>query len=232
MVPYQIIILAAGQGKRMRAKQNKQFICLEDKPLIVHTLDVFNEDHNCTSINLVINPNEQSEMENLIACYKYMDKVKFVHGGTERQDSVYQGLKACDSKEGVVLIHDGARPFVKKDNLDKLTEEAERGGAALLAVPVTDTIKRKTASGLTSLNRSELWAAQTPQAFHFSIIEKAHEHAKNTGFLGTDDASLVEQLRLPVEIVQGSYDNIKLTTPEDVEKAQAILNKRSMNEGE
>ncbi|KGP72515.1 2-C-methyl-D-erythritol 4-phosphate cytidylyltransferase [Pontibacillus yanchengensis] len=232
MVPYQIIILAAGQGKRMKAKQNKQFISLENKPLIVHTLDVFYNDPNCTLINLVINPNEQSEMENLLAHFKYTNKVSLVHGGVERQDSVYQGLKACASKDGVVLIHDGARPFVKKDSLERLTEQAEYIGAALLAVPVTDTIKRKTDSGLTSLNRNELWAAQTPQAFHFSIIEKAHEHAKKTGYLGTDDASLVERLGLPVEIVQGSYDNIKLTTPEDVEKAQAILKKRSMNKGE
>ncbi|KGX85407.1 2-C-methyl-D-erythritol 4-phosphate cytidylyltransferase [Pontibacillus litoralis] len=226
-MPYQVIILAAGQGKRMQANQNKQFIRLKGEPVIVHTLKTFHQDNACKQIHLVINPIEQQAMQQLVENYQLTSKVNIVYGGKERQDSVYAGLLACEEQEGIVLIHDGARPFVEKHHITSLTAQAEKEGAALLAVPVTDTIKRKTEVGLTSLDRSELWAAQTPQAFQFSVIKKAHDKAREVSFIGTDDASLVERIHLPVHIVQGSYNNMKLTTPEDIEKANAILTKRN-----
>lgn len=227
MVSYQAIVLAAGQGKRMQAGQNKQFLTLKGKPLIIHTLYIFHRDPKCRSIKLVINPREEKSIQELIDVYQLEGKIEVIHGGEERQDSVYEGLRACKEGDGVVLIHDGARPFVKHENLCKLTEQAMQTGAALLAVPVTDTIKSYDQGLLSTLDRRHLWSAQTPQAFHLSIILDAHEKAKKEGYYGTDDTSLVERLNKKVEVVSGSYDNIKLTTPEDMEKAHAILDKRS-----
>ncbi|MFC0525687.1 2-C-methyl-D-erythritol 4-phosphate cytidylyltransferase [Pontibacillus salicampi] len=225
MLSYQIIILAAGQGKRMKSDKNKQFLMLKGKPLIIHTLDIFYQDPYCQSIQLVVNPKEEADIQTLLKEYGYQERIAVVHGGAERQDSVFAGLAACTAEEGIILIHDGARPFVSLENVATLVNKAYEKGAALLAVPVTDTIKRVTESGVTTLDRKELWAAQTPQAFRYSVILHAHKQAKEEGYLGTDDASLVERLNQPVEIVQGSYDNMKLTTPEDVEKAHAILSK-------
>lgn len=230
MISYQAIVLAAGQGKRMQAGQNKQFLTLQGKPLIIHTLYIFNEDPACTSIKLVINPQEEDSIQELVASYQLKGKVEIVYGGKERQDSVYEGLCACQSGEEIVLIHDGARPFVKRENLHKLAEQAYKSGAALLAVQVTDTIKSDATGSLTTLDRQHLWAAQTPQAFQLSTIKEAHEKAKADSFYGTDDTSLVERLNGNVEVVEGSYDNIKLTTPEDMEKAHAILEKRVKDE--
>ncbi len=226
MISYQAIVLAAGQGKRMQAGQNKQFLTLQGKPLIIHTLFIFHQDSACQAIKLVVNPREEKIIQELVDQYQLGDKIEIVHGGKERQDSVYEGLRACEGEGDVVLIHDGARPFVQHENLLKLTEQAVQSGAALLAVPVTDTIKSYQEGSLVTLDRKHLWAAQTPQAFRFSVIKDAHETAKQEGYYGTDDTSLVERLNQKVEVVAGSYDNIKLTTPEDMEKAHAILKER------
>ncbi|UOQ50514.1 2-C-methyl-D-erythritol 4-phosphate cytidylyltransferase [Gracilibacillus caseinilyticus] len=225
---YNTIVLAAGQGKRMNAGQNKQFIELLNKPLIIHTLERFIHDTWCYHIYLVINPNEQREMETLITKYGWQHQITIVHGGSERQESGYNGLCAIkpESRDLVVMIHDGARPFVKQTHLHELAEVAQKNRAALLAVPVTDTIKRKQGDKLDTLDRSTLWAAQTPQAFSYDLILRAHESAKRSQYLGTDDVSLVEALDEPVEIVHGSYHNVKLTTPEDIMKAEMILTQK------
>lgn len=227
MSSYQVIILAAGQGKRMKAGRNKQFLSIDGKPLLIHTVEAFNHDDLCDKRILVINPNERSEIEELLREYGYEDLVTLVDGGKERQDSVLAGLEAVSRQDSIVLIHDGARPFVTYESIQKLVKEADHHGAALLAVPVTDTIKQYQGGVLTTLKRDELWAAQTPQAFQYSLIIEAHQKAKNDQYLGTDDTSLVERIGGHIEVVQGSYDNIKLTTPEDIEKAETIIHKRS-----
>ncbi|WP_066189131.1 MULTISPECIES: 2-C-methyl-D-erythritol 4-phosphate cytidylyltransferase [Gracilibacillus] len=228
MVEYHVIVLAAGQGKRMKAGRNKQFIELLNKPLIAHTLAKFIQDDWCQKVYLVINPTEQQIMEELIADYHWQDKVQLVHGGKERQESGYAGLLAIDASahDQVVMIHDGARPFVVIEQLHELAMAAKEKQAALLAVPVTDTIKQKNGEKIETLDRSVLWAAQTPQAFDYQLIRQAHEHALAQQFLGTDDVSLVEALDKPVDIVQGSYQNVKLTTPEDIVRAEMILNQQ------
>lgn len=221
-----MIVLAAGQGKRMKTGRNKQFIELLHKPLIIHTLEKFVRDNWCEQIYLVINPADQQVMMELISSYRWRGQIQFVHGGKERQESGYKGLLAVEPahQEKVVMIHDGARPFVEEQHLHHLAVAARAKGAALLAVPVTDTIKRKNGDQLDTLDRSILWAAQTPQAFDYQLIKRAHEHAASEQILGTDDVSLVELLGAPVEIVQGSYQNVKLTTPEDILRAEMILN--------
>ncbi|KAB8127745.1 2-C-methyl-D-erythritol 4-phosphate cytidylyltransferase [Gracilibacillus oryzae] len=230
MVEYHVIVLAAGQGKRMNAGKNKQFIQLQDKPLIVHTLMNFIQDEWCQSIYMVISQEDQLAMEGLLKEHFLFDHVHLVHGGKERQESGYRGIKAIQpvQPDAVVMIHDGARPFVEKKHLHQLAVTAKEEKAVLLAVQVTDTIKRKTIDSVETLDRSFLWAAQTPQAFHYSLIKKVHEMANDQEFLGTDDASLVEEFmpEQQVKIVEGSYQNVKLTTPEDLLRAELILNKK------
>ncbi|WP_277679964.1 2-C-methyl-D-erythritol 4-phosphate cytidylyltransferase [Gracilibacillus dipsosauri] len=230
MVKYNVIVLAAGQGKRMKAGKNKQFIHLLDQPLIIHTVQNFIHDDWCKAVYLVVNPHERTEMEALFKPFPWFHRLQFVSGGSERQDSGFKGLKAVqvDNPDEIVMVHDGARPFIEQEHLHLLAETAQKQQAALLAVQVTDTIKQKTATGVHSLDRSTLWAAQTPQAFHYQVITKAHELAQEQGFLGTDDASLVEEYLpdQPVQIVEGSYQNVKLTTPEDIFRAEWILQKR------
>lgn len=218
---YSVIIPAAGQGKRMKAGFNKQFIMLQNKPVIIHTLLTFEQDINCNRIILVINSAEVQEFQQLCATYN-ISKALLVEGGKERQHSVYNGLqKATDD---IVLIHDGARPFITESLIEKVAMKAEQYEAAIVAVPVKDTIKlimdeivQKT------LERSSLWAIQTPQAFRLSLIKQAHELARQDNYVGTDDASLVERMGKEVHVVLGDYRNIKLTTPDDLIIANAIL---------
>lgn len=223
MITYQAIVLAAGQGKRMKAGENKQFLNIEGKPLIVHTLEVFNHDEWCREIILVINPAERQRMKEMLTSIHLNKPCRMVDGGAERQESVFQGLKSLSPNDGLVFIHDGARPFIEENDLHRLAVSAAEHKAALLAVPVTDTIKQRDKEGrLKTLDRTVLWAAQTPQAFRYPLIFQAHLQAVEDKYIGTDDASLMERMEIPVEIVKGSYHNIKVTTPEDLEKASVI----------
>lgn len=221
---YQVVIPAAGQGKRMKAGKNKQFIELNSKPIIIHTLKVFELDPHCIGVYLVVNPNEIDDFKDILRKYSIEKVKKLVTGGKERQHSVYNGLKAIE-KDEIVLIHDGARPFIQHEIIHQLVQKAEKDGASVVAVPVKDTMKRVSdMEVIDTVDRSSLWAVQTPQAFRLSIVLRAHELAKQEGFLGTDDASLVERMGQKVSIVQGNYMNIKITTPEDLIFAKAILN--------
>lgn len=224
MVNYQVIIPAAGQGKRMNAGKNKQFIELQSIPVIIHTLRVFEQDPMCSGIILVINKDEQLIFEEMLQTYSIQKVVSLIQGGSERQYSVYNGLLAAKNTD-IVLVHDGARPFLKQEHVHELVSVAAEKGAAVLAVPVKDTIKRASSDLYVeeTVERSSLWAIQTPQAFHVSILQEAHELARKEDFLGTDEASLVERIPKQVYIVRGDYLNIKLTTPDDLIFAEAIL---------
>ena len=220
---YQVVIPAAGQGKRMKMGKNKQFIEIQSKPVIIHTLEVFEHDPWCEGIVIVVNDKEHEEFHKLIEQYNISKVASVVTGGLERQNSVYNGLKVINDTE-IVLIHDGARPFIKRSMIHKLVNGAQKSGAAIVAVPVKDTIKRVSALEVTeTVERSSLWAVQTPQAFRISVVLNAHELAEDTGFHGTDDASLVEHLGETVTVIEGDYQNIKLTTPDDLLFAEAIM---------
>jgi 2-C-methyl-D-erythritol 4-phosphate cytidylyltransferase len=223
---YSVVIAAAGQGKRMGAGKNKQFLLLRGEPLIIHTLRLFEQDPFCEKIILVANRGECQIMRKLTNQYKVLKVSDVIEGGKERQDSVKNGIDAL-TEEQIVLVHDGARPFVSHRVIHKLVEKAEEMGAAIAAVPVKDTIKRaKAGIVIDTQKREELWSVQTPQAFSLALIREAHSQAAEADVLGTDDASLVEWLGHAVAIVEGDYQNIKLTTPDDLLFAEAILQER------
>jgi 2-C-methyl-D-erythritol 4-phosphate cytidylyltransferase len=220
---YQVVIPAAGQGKRMNAGKNKQFIELEQVPIIIHTLKVFQKHTMCSGIILVINDQEKEDFQKLLEKYDVTKIKAIVSGGSERQYSVYNGLHAVDKGE-LVLVHDGARPFISHNRIEDLVEKAYETGAATLAVPVKDTIKRvENGEVIETVERSTLWSVQTPQAFKLELILAAHQHANQESYLGTDDASLIERIGKPVSIILGDYTNIKLTTPDDLLLAKAFL---------
>ncbi|RYL89924.1 2-C-methyl-D-erythritol 4-phosphate cytidylyltransferase [Sporolactobacillus sp. THM7-4] len=222
---YNAVIVAAGQGARMGAGKNKILLTLSGIPVIIHTLRVFENDPDCTGIVLVVNEPEKAAILELLNFYQVSKVIELVKGGKERQDSVYNGLSGlAGNGEDIVLIHDGARPFVTLRHIGRVVECASRSGAALLAVPVKDTVKQVSdRKVLKTLERKSLWAAQTPQAFRLPVIMEAHRSAKKRNLMATDDASLVELLGQEVEIVEGSYRNIKLTTPEDMIIAEKFL---------
>ncbi|MDT8862316.1 2-C-methyl-D-erythritol 4-phosphate cytidylyltransferase [Alkalihalobacillus sp. MEB130] len=225
---YRVVVLAAGSGKRMKAGKNKQFLELSGEPLIVHTIRLFSEDIYCEEVVLVVNPNEVQMMKDIVKEYHLTKVTSFVSGGQERQHSVKNGIDSI-SDDQIVLVHDGARPFVKKEVIHQLVEKANKMGAVTVAVPVKETIKKVVAEKVVdTLNREELWSIQTPQAFQLSLLKKAHMQAEKAGMMGTDDASLVEWLGQDVAIVEGDYQNIKLTTPEDVLFAEAILKEKEL----
>ncbi|MFH1347120.1 MAG: 2-C-methyl-D-erythritol 4-phosphate cytidylyltransferase [Candidatus Margulisiibacteriota bacterium] len=213
------IITAAGYGKRMG--QPKQFLELGGKPVLEQTISVFDRTKVIDEIVLVVNPEDVERAKK----FKYAKLKKVVGGGKERQDSVYNGLKALPEDVEIVAIHDGARPFVTSEIIEKAIEETKRSGAVVVGVPVKDTIKSVAGDKLQvtdTLNRNELWAAQTPQVFKKDIILKAFHDAQGKHEV-TDDAMLVEKLGIPVKMVMGLYQNIKITTPDDLIIAEGII---------
>lgn len=222
MVPYTVVIPAAGRGTRMGADSNKLMLTLRNKPIIVWTVEAFAKDDWCQRIVLAIRLEERAWFEKAL---QQIDlPITYVIGGGERQQSVHAGLRAVSSDE-VVLIHDGARPFVQVEHLHQVAEVAQAEGA-ILAVPVKDTVKQiKDAHITKTVPRADLWLAQTPQAFLAKTILAAHERAAESDYSGTDDASLLEWNGETVRIIPGDYRNIKITTPEDLLFGEAILAK-------
>ncbi|MCM0081096.1 2-C-methyl-D-erythritol 4-phosphate cytidylyltransferase [Geomonas sp. Red32] len=214
-------------GKRMGAGTNKQYLLLDGIPILAHTLRVFQDAPFVDGI-YVVSP--QAEIPfcraEVIDRFGFSKVRAIVPGGAERQHSVANGLKAMKgvTDEDLVLIHDGVRPFVPLQVLEAAAAAARETGSAVVAVPSKDTIK--VARGglvIATPPREELWLAQTPQAFRYGLIKRAHAQAESEGFLGTDDSSLMEHLGLPVRVVMGDYRNIKITTPEDMVLAEAFL---------
>lgn len=214
-----VVVVAAGKGTRMGTAESKQFLLLQDKPVLVHTLERFEQMEQCETIVLVTSANDMDRCRTWVSEYHLSKVQDIVAGGKERQDSVYEGLRAVQKRGAeLVLIHDGVRPFVTEEAVYACCEAAVKHHAAVLAVPVKDTIKQANAEGVivATPDRSSLWAIQTPQAFRLEDVMKAHHQAQAEGWLGTDDAMLVERSGIAVHIVEGSYTNIKLTTPEDL----------------
>jgi 2-C-methyl-D-erythritol 4-phosphate cytidylyltransferase len=222
------LIPAAGMGKRMGAGMNKQYLPVGGKPILAHTLKVFEEAPFVDFVFVIVPADEISYCtEAIINRYAFGKVRRIVAGGTERQQSVMNGLLELSSfvaDEDVVIIHDGVRPFVPVQGVQRSVEVALSHDGALMAVPVKDTVKIAVDLKVVDTpDRRNLWLAQTPQTFRFPVIMEAHEAARKQGFTGTDDASLVERLGKQVRIVMGDYRNIKITTPEDMLLAEAFL---------
>ena len=220
-----VVIVAAGTGSRMNMGINKQFIKLEGKEIIAYTIEKFYNNSNIEDIVVVVKEDESEFFKKEILDKYNFKNVKIAYGGKERQDSVYNGLKLLDEKCDVVLIHDGARPFVSDKIIDKSIEEAKEHKAIVVGVPVKDTIKviDNDKNIVDTPNRSVLWAVQTPQTFDYNILIHAYKDAFKNGFYGTDDAMLVERIGYKVKMVEGSYNNIKITTQEDLNIGSQIL---------
>ena len=221
------LVPAAGMGKRMGAEINKQYLLLAGKPILAHTLQVFQDTPFIDDIYVIIPAAEIPYCQEHVVERHGLTKVRrIVPGGAERQYSVMNGLQAAAGAgdDDVVLIHDGVRPFVPPRVLERAVEVAKVHDGALVAVPAKDTVK-VVVDGIVRATppREDLWLAQTPQAFRYPVIRAAHEIAAAERYLGTDDASLVERLGKEIHIVMGDYRNIKITTPEDLILAEAFL---------
>ena len=220
-----VVIVAAGTGSRMNMGINKQFIKLKGKEIIAYTIEKFYNNSNIEDIVVVVKEDESEFFKTEILDKYNFKNVKIAYGGKERQDSVYNGLKLLDEKCDVVLIHDGARPFVSDKIIDKSIEEAKEHKAIVVGVPVKDTIKviDNDKNIVDTPNRSVLWAVQTPQTFDYNILIDAYKDAFKNKFYGTDDAMLVERIGYKVKMLEGSYNNIKITTQEDLNIGSQIL---------
>lgn len=214
------LIAAAGNSTRMGGN-NKQFLIFDGKPVLAHTLSVFSAMPEVTELVIVTRKEDIPMVENLIKEFSIPKVKAVVSGGDTRQASVFAGLGHITGD--LVLIHDGARPFVQQDEIRQLIDVLDSCPAAALGVPVKDTVKRVAGDGLVTetLPREELWQIQTPQGFRTKEILAAHQMAAEQGVSVTDDCALAEYIKIPVRIVPGSYRNIKITTPEDIPLAEA-----------
>ncbi|MFS0557872.1 2-C-methyl-D-erythritol 4-phosphate cytidylyltransferase [Brevibacillus sp. 179-C9.3 HS] len=221
-----VVIVAAGSGKRMGGQRNKLWLSLAGEPILAHTVRLFATHPDIDQVVLVVSENDHAE----VMAWLLAEKLEIVVtlGGAERQDSVRKGLASFSADCDYVLVHDAARPFVTRKQISDMIKQVRQDQATIMAVPVKDTIKVVGASGLVESTpaRESLWAVQTPQAFRMSLLREAHQAAEAAGKLGTDDAMLVEWLGHPVAVMQGSYENIKITTPDDLWFGEEILRKR------
>lgn len=223
-----VVIPAAGAGTRMGGSLPKQFLRLGRRPIIAHTLAAFDRHPEVTQIVVVTSPANLRRVALLLMRMSLRTAWSVVSGGANRQESVWNGLHAFDAEPEVVLVHDAVRPLVGQEVISRTIRAVRRFGAAVVCVRVKDTVKFEGRPGFSSrtLDRDLLWAAQTPQGFSYHLIVKAHNEARKRGFVGTDEASLVERMGTRVRIVEGDYTNIKITTPADLVAARSFLGGR------
>ena len=228
------VVPAGGCGTRMGNETPKQFLPLGDVPLLVHVLRVFESSRTIAEIVVVV-PRDAvtSCREELLPPFAFSKISTVVAGGARRQDSVWNGVEAVDERTKIVVVHDAVRPFVTDTMVEEVVDGARTHGAAIVAIPVNDTIKQVAPDGMieTTLDRQRLWLAQTPQAFDIELLREAHRSSQEAGVEATDDAFLVERTGRRVSIVNGSPDNIKVTRPEDLVMGEAILRSRTSETG-
>lgn len=220
------LIPAAGRGQRMGLDIEKQFMKLAGKPLLAHTLARFEATVGIEQIVVIVPPGRETFCERAVVETEGLRKVTHIVAGAEtRQRSVMAGFRCLGEDVDVVVIHDGARPFVSPSLIQRSIEQAFQRGSAIVAIPVSDTLKRISADGdvVGTVDREQLWRAQTPQAFRRSLLQRALLHAERHHIEGTDEASLVESLPHAVHILPGSIWNVKVTTPDDLIFAEILL---------
>lgn len=229
------IVPSAGLGRRFGSDANKPFQILRGKPLVVWALETLESVDAIEEIIPVLRKEDVERGIEVFRSYNISKTKRVAAGGKERQDSVYNGLKLIGDKNCIVLIHDGVRPFIEKDLIEKVIKELLKGGkgglksfdGVVLGVPVKDTIK-EAESGIikSTIRRDSLWAIQTPQVFPYKKISAAYKKSIKEGFYSTDDAALMERYGGKIKVIMGSYSNIKITTPDDLIFAEYLLSKK------
>lgn len=221
------IVLAAGQGKRMNSKVQKQFLELGGKPLLYYSLKCFQDSGMIRDIILVTGAESVPFCkEEIVEKYGLTKVTKVIPGGKERYDSVYEGLLSCENSD-FVLIHDGARPFITEEIIRRGIQGVEKTGACVIGMPSKDTVKIADTQGYVAETpeRSSVWTIQTPQIFEYNLIREAHEKIRCRDMSAiTDDAMVVERASgAKISLAEGSYKNLKITTPEDLDIAEIFL---------
>jgi 2-C-methyl-D-erythritol 4-phosphate cytidylyltransferase len=224
------IIVSAGKGVRMNRSTPKQYLLLQGRPVLCHTIMAFSKCPDVDKIVLVVPEKDiQYCREHLLSGLGINKPVKVLAGGERRQDSVFNGILSIDDRDAIVVIHDGVRPLIQPKMISRCVNHAKLSGACILGVPLQETLKTVGRDGLIqkTINRESLWTAQTPQAFYYQHIRDAHEAAAKAGIQATDDAALLERMGLPVNILPSTVENIKITTNDDLVLADAILSQET-----
>jgi 2-C-methyl-D-erythritol 4-phosphate cytidylyltransferase len=215
-----VVIPAGGVGRRLGSRTPKQLLTLGGTTILACTVGHFVR-HPAVSEVVVPAPVEYLARTRRALASLGRARVRVIEGGTERQDSVRRGVQALRDEARVIVVHDAVRPFVSRALIERVVAAARTHGAAICALPVTETVKRVRDGAVeATVDRSALWSVQTPQAFHAALLREAHEKAHRDGFVGTDDSMLVERLGHTVVVVPGLRKNVKITTPEDLRRAR------------
>jgi 2-C-methyl-D-erythritol 4-phosphate cytidylyltransferase len=219
-VKYYAIIVAGGSGSRMQSDVPKQFMQLNGRPVLMHTIEAFHFSASAPEMILVLNEVFHQDWKDLCAEYKFTIPHQLVQGGEQRFHSVKNGLKSI-TKPAIVAIHDAVRPCISHEIIDSAYRQAEESGNAVVAVKSRDSIRQSTKTGTVSVNRDEIYLIQTPQVFRSEILNKAYEQEYRSEF--TDDASVVESSGEEIRLIEGDTRNLKITYPEDILLAQTYL---------
>lgn len=225
------IVPAAGSGTRIGGRVKKQFLPLVGKPIIIHTLQAFEHCPEVDELIVAVPETDIVEIEELLSRYRIHKVSKAIVGGQKRQDSVHNALNRITAKDSdIILVHDAVRPFIEARKIIQVIKAAKEFDAAVVAVQPKDTIRRSAGGGFfdQTVDRTALWLVQTPQAFKAKLLVRAFEKAYKDKFYSTDEAALVERLGVKARIVEGSYDNIKITTQEDLELGLLIFERWQM----
>jgi 2-C-methyl-D-erythritol 4-phosphate cytidylyltransferase len=227
------ILPAAGLGTRMAGPQPKQFLILDGLPILIHSLRAFAAVERVTAIYVAVRKTEIERVQAQVAEYGFADRVRVVEGGDSRQESVSHALAALDAQpDDIVLVHDAVRPLIDAATIDRTIDAVAQFGAAIVGLPAVDTIKQveRTAHGAlitSTIPREFVVLAQTPQGFRYGLLQRAFAEAAADGFVGTDEASVVERAGHTVAVVHGSQVNLKITQPGDLELAEFYLRQRA-----
>jgi 2-C-methyl-D-erythritol 4-phosphate cytidylyltransferase len=233
-----IILPAAGLGTRMAGPQPKQFLLLDGLPILIHSLRAFASVARVTAIYVAVRKPEMERVEAQVAEYGFAGRVRVVEGGDNRQESVAHALAALPAEaDDIVLVHDAVRPLIDAATIDRTIDAVAQFGAAIVGLPAVDTIKQveRTAHGAlitSTIPREFVVLAQTPQGFRYGLLQQAFAEATADGFVGTDEASVVERAGNPVAVVHGSQVNLKITQPGDLELAEFYLRQRTVHSGQ
>lgn len=222
------IVLAAGRSTRMGGGGNKQFLELLGNPLVYYSLSAFQSCSMVDAIILVRRPDYAQQAEQIVKKYKFKKVVVFADGGIERQNSVWNGLEKCDASTEIVAVHDGARPLVTATLVMATIESARTYGSGIAATKIVDTIKEANEDRTVArtVDRTKLWAVQTPQTVRFDLLREAYTKVFEKKLVVTDEAAAVELIGHPVRLVETPFLNLKITTPVDLAMAEALLRHR------